>query len=252
MQAYYEDADATLYLGDCREILPMLVDEIDVVVTDPPYGQTSLAWDRWPLGWLGVLPATNLWCFGTLRSFMRYAAEFSGAGWKLAQDLVWEKHTGSSFHADRFRHVHEQPAQFYRGRWDSIYRQVVTTPDATARVVRRKTRPPHMGHIEAAAYTSIDGGPRLMRSVIRVHSMHGMAQHPTEKPEGILRPLLEYSTPPGGVVLDPFVGSGATLLTAVQLGYQAVGIETDEKYCEIAARRLEQWAAHQAPCQERA
>ncbi|MGB0971700.1 MAG: DNA-methyltransferase, partial [Mycobacterium sp.] len=64
--------------------------------------------------------------------------------------------------------------------------------------------------------------------------------HPTEKPEPLLRTLLSVVTPPGGVVLDPFAGSGATLTAAQSLGHKAVGVEADERHCEIAAKRLDQ------------
>lgn len=97
-----------------------------------------------------------------------------------------------------------------------------------------------MGDIERGEYQSHDGGPRLARSVQRVRSCHGHAVHPTQKPLGILEPLLRYSVPPGGLVLDPFAGSGSTLLAAKQLGMLAVGVEVDERYCEVAARRLDQ------------
>ncbi len=201
MTPYYEDAAVTIWHGDCRDILPRLDDA--VVVTDPPYGQTSLPWDRWVWGWLEILRARSLWCFGTLRMFMDHAAEFPAAGWKLSQDLIWEKHNGSGFAADRFKRVHEQPAHFYRGSWVDIFKAPVTTLDATARTVRRKQRPPHMGHIGCGSYESVDGGPRLMRSVIRVSSTHGFAEHPTQKPLDILWPLIEYSVPMAGTVVDP-------------------------------------------------
>lgn len=83
-----------------------------------------------------------------------------------------------------------------------------TTPDATARTVRSKRRPAHTGHIDRTPYISVDGGPRLMTSVLFVPSAHGTALHPTEKPVGILDPLIRYGCPPGGTVLDPFAGSG--------------------------------------------
>ena len=79
-----------------------------------------------------------------------------------------------------------------------------------------------------------------MRSVLRVHSCHGYAEHPTQKPIGIVSPLIEFSVPADGVALDPFMGSGTTLRAAKDLGRKAIGIEIHETYCEIAARRMEQ------------
>lgn len=236
---YFEDESVTLYLGDALALLPTLA-SVDVVVTDPPYGETSLWWDTRVSGWLGLLPASSLWCFGSLRSFVGTGREFSDSGWQLSQDIIWEKHNGSSFHADRFKRVHEVAAHFYRGQWADIYHEPPKTLDATKRTLRRKHRPPHTGHIEASAYASEDGGPRLMRSVLYVRSAHGHAVHPTQKPEGIIRPLIEYACPPGGIVLDPFAGSGSTGLAARQLGRRAILIEQDETYAEAAAKRLSQ------------
>lgn len=233
----FEDEFVTLYHGDALAILPTL-DPVDCVVTDPPYGETSLAWDRRVDGWLDLLPTNSLWCFGSLRSFVATGPAFAAAGWQHSQEIVWEKHNGSSFHADRFKRVHELAAHFYKGPWHELYRDVPKTMDATARTLRRKRRPPHTGHIEASAYASEDGGPRLMRSVIYVRSAHGSAVHPTQKPEGIVRPLIEYACPPGGIVLDPFAGSGSTGLAARQIGLRAILIEKDAEYVEAAARRL--------------
>jgi site-specific DNA-methyltransferase (adenine-specific) len=97
-----------------------------------------------------------------------------------------------------------------------------------------------MGHIEAGHYVSQDGGPRLMRSVLAVRSCHGYAEHPTQKPIDLLTPLIEYSCPPGGLVLDPFMGSGSTLVAARQSGRRAIGIEIARGDCETAVARLAQ------------
>ena len=211
---------------------------------NPPYGQTSLAWDVWPDQWPLLISARcrAMWVFGTLRMFSDHAAEFAEprAGWRMSQDVVWEKHNGSSFHADRFRRVHESAAHFYRGPWDEAYKNPPKTPDATKRTVRRKQRPPHMGVIGEGAFRSEDGGPRLMRSVIYEPSCHGYAENETQKPLGIIRPLIEYSCPPGGIILDPFCGSGSTLVAAKEMGRRAIGMDIREDQCEIAARRLSQ------------
>ena len=244
MKPYYQSGGITIYHGNMASLGHEHRMEFDtsfnVCVTDPPYGETSLEWDRRITGWPQVIPCMSIWCFGSFRMFMDMAEDGDWDGWNLAQEIVWEKHNGSSFHADRFKRVHELAAQFYKGEWAEIYKSPVTTPDATARAVRRKQRPPHTGHIEAGSYTSHDGGPRLMRSVIAVRSCHGVAEHPTQKPIGIIDPLLRYSCPIGGTVLDPFMGSGSILIAAKGLGLQAVGIEIEEKYCEIAAKRLSQ------------
>jgi|SRR6185437_13075463 len=237
MKPYYESGGITIYHGDCREVMQELT--ASVVIADPPYGDTSLEWDSCVDGWVHLIPASQLWCFGSMRFWMERGGQFSAWG-KYAQEIVWEKHNGSSFHADRFKRVHEFAVHWYRGSWDDLYHVTPTTPDATKRTLRRKQRPPHTGHIEAGAYQSEDGGPRLMRSVLQVRSCHGEAQHPTQKPLGILRPLIEYSCPLDGVVLDCFMGSGSTLVAAKDAHRRAIGIEIEERYCEIAAERLSQ------------
>lgn len=243
MKPYYEDASVRIYHGDCREIMRDIADMADCIIADPPYAQTSLAWDRWPTDWpdyavASLLLTGSMWCFGSLRMFMERATQFTR--WQLAQDVVWEKHNGSSFHADRFKRVHEQAAQFYRvgSQWENVYKNVPTTPDATARTVRRKRRPPHMGDINESHYTSEDGGPRLMRSVIYARSCHGRAVNETQKPEEIIAPLIESSCPPGGLVLSPFAGSGTDGVVAKALGRRAVLIEMREEQCEQAALRV--------------
>jgi len=248
VKPYWSDDTCALYLGDMREVLPALGVTADCIVADAPYGETSLAWDRWPDGWLDIAAdaTRSLWCFGSMRMFFEHLDEFKSRKhrdrlvWKISQDIVWEKHNGSGFHADRFKRVHELVTHWYRGPWGSLYHEVPTTPDATARSVRRKFRPPHMGHVEASSYASEDGGPRLMRSVIPVPSMHGRAIHETEKPIGIVSPLIEYACPPGGLVVDPFAGSCSTLDAARSLGRSSIGIELREESAEKAALRLSQ------------
>lgn len=252
MQPYYDADGITIFCGDCRDILPTLAPgSVDLVLADPTYGETSLEWDVPVKGWLDLArpllkTSGSLWCFGSLAFFMDHAADF--AGWQKAQELVWEKHNGSIFHADRFRRVHELLAHFYPtdARWADIYKAPQFTLDATKKTSRSKRRPAHAGErnhhgeIGTSNYISHDGGPRLMRSVQYVRSCHNYAVHPTQKPEGIVRPALVYSCPPGGIVLDPFMGSGTTLAVARQERRRAIGIELQEVYCEAAVKRLAQ------------
>lgn len=215
----------------------------DAIVTDPPYGQTSLWWDVPVDGWIDLAgqilrPAASIWVFGTLRSLIKLVPRFEVAGWKLGQDLVWEKHNGSNSARDRFRRVHEQVVHLYRGRWRDLYAVPPTTPNATAKTIRRKRRPAHWGDIGAGHYESHDGGPRMMRSVVHARSCHGYAVHRTQKPIELIRPLVEYSVPPGGLVVDPFAGSGTTMLAAREVGRRSIGIELRRTAARQAVRRL--------------
>lgn len=231
--------------GDCLDLLPTLeAGSVDLVVADPPYGDTSLAWDVPVDAWLPLVarvlkPSGSLWCFGSLRFFMGQAGLFTG--WRLAQDVVWEKQNGSGFHADRFKRVHEHAVQFYPASvsWAIVYKRPVNTYDAIRKTARRKKRPPHMGHIERGEFHSEDFGPRLMRSVIYARSCHGHAIHPTQKPVEIIDPLIRYSCPPGGMVLDPFMGSGSTGEAALRLQRSFIGIERDAGYFAGAQKRLD-------------
>jgi site-specific DNA-methyltransferase (adenine-specific) len=70
---YYSDDSVRLIHGDMREIVPALDVTPDAVIADPPYGETSLTWDRWPDGWPTVLAGAglrSLWCFGSMRMFL--------------------------------------------------------------------------------------------------------------------------------------------------------------------------------------
>ena len=238
--------NATLYLGDSLAILPSIEENsIDAVVTDPPYGETSLTWDRRVTGWPALIrrvlkPSGSLWVFGSLRALIETSADF--AGWKMSHDVIWEKHNGTGLFNDRFRRVHEIVAHFYRDdvRWADVFKTPQFTNDATARTVRKKGRPAQwIGATGETLYRSEDGGPRLQRSVLYARSEHMRgAGHPTAKPIAIIEPLLRYACPADGRVLDPFLGSGSTGIAALYLGHRFVGIEADERYFDVACRRI--------------
>lgn len=242
-EPYYADESVTLWHGKQEEILPALGVLADVCVTDPPYGETSLAWDRWPKGWPELVaaalpPVTSLWCFGSMRMFLEQRDEF--AGWRFAQDVIWEKPNGSGASDGRFLRVHENITHWYRGRWDDLPRQsqrehVYSADKSTRRPAGANS---HRRPDRQTVYA--DDSTRLVRSVMRRAQMRYQERHPTEKPTGILDPLIAYSCPPGGIVLDPFAGSGSTLDAARCSGRKAIGIEASEAYCEVIASRLAQ------------
>jgi site-specific DNA-methyltransferase (adenine-specific) len=247
MTPYFDDGQVTLYCGDMREVLPALGPDVGVTIADPPYGETSLTWDRWPPGWVDAVhdntpDRSTLWCFGSMRMFLDRRDDFDD--WTLAQDIVWEKHNGSSMAVDRFRRVHEMVTHWYRCPWSEVFHDTPTsdaTPEQIARngTAVRTTQPVHWGSVADRRRWS-ETGKRVTRSVLKVTSTHGHAIHPTQKPLGIIDPLLRYSLPPGGTVLDPFAGSCSTLVAAREAGYRAIGIEASEEMCAKAAERLAQ------------
>lgn len=224
-----------LHLGDCRESIGDV--EADCAIADPPYGETSLEWDRVVRGWAGLLCVNSLWCFGSLRFFMSERDEF--VGWRHGQDVVWEKHNGSNFHADRFKRVHELVVHWYKGKWEDVWKEVQYTHDAKKRSVTRRVSPAQTGRINEGIYVSEDGGPRMMRSVIYCRSCHGYAIHRTQKPVGLLESLVRYSCPPGGLVLDPFFGSGSTAEACIRTGRRFEGWEVDPDRFEDGCRRVQ-------------
>jgi site-specific DNA-methyltransferase (adenine-specific) len=236
MKPYYQHAGITIYHGDCREVLPTL--EATVTIADPPYGETSLAWDNRVDGWLQFVTSTSLWIFGSLRFFLACAADFGT--WNFAQELIWEKQNGSGFAVQRFNRVHEIVTHWYRGQWADIYHEVPRTKrlgDAVKNV-RKRGSTPHRSVLGPGRYH--DDGTRIARSVQQFRNEQGRALHPTQKPVGLLEMLVVYSCAKEGLVIDPFMGSGTTLVAARRMSRKAIGIEIEEKYCEIAAKRLAQ------------
>ena len=210
MSVYYQDEWVTLYLGDCltehREWL-----DADVLVTDPPYG----------IGWsIGE----NRKARSRKHAGIQNDDDTSARDWAIT---LWGNRPGVVF-----------------GTWT----QPVPNPQQT--LVWRKP-------IDAGVVGSTTGyrrdselifliGKHAKRnaarsSVIETNgSIHGYLEgHPHSKPVGLMSTLIEWTS---GIVADPFAGSGSTLKAAKALGRRAIGVEIDERYCEIAAKRLAQGA----------
>lgn len=246
-EPYWFGEGVQLWLGDCREVLPSLGLQADACVTDPPYGETASTWDQWPDGWVqavsGALPeSAALWCFGSARMFLDHHGDFDG--WRYYQEALWIKRNGSGpGQKDRLIRIHEWAYQWYRGRWSDLHheweRERTTANKGTVRKPSRSAEHQREGR----ATTWQDDGTRQPRSVtylIEAPSVRYQKRHPDEKPMAAVEPLVRECTPPGGLVLDPFAGSGTTLLAAVQSGRRAIGVEGSEKYCEAIATRLSQ------------
>lgn len=233
-----------LICEDAETALPKIKSaSCDACITDPPYGDTNLPWDYIVNGWILEIarilkPNASIWVFGSIRFLAPLFAQMSEHGFKYSQDIVWEKQNGTGFHADRFRRVHEHAVLFYRGKWRDVTHETQYTMDAVKKQVRRKKRPAHCGNVGESHYVSEDGGPKMMRSVIKVRNEHGRAIHPTQKPEEIISSLIKYSTKPGDKIIDPFMGSGTTGLCSGLLDRDFIGMENDKVMFAKAENRL--------------
>jgi DNA modification methylase len=200
--------------GDCTRLLKTVPSEsIDLVLTDPPYfvgyrdrsGRT-IANDTDPAS---VLGAFN----DVFRVLKRDSFCISFYGWNQVDAFV------------------------------RIWRQAGFRP--VGHLVWHKNYASSSKFLRARheqAYLLAKGSPAMPEKPlddVRPWQYTGNGRHPTEKAPGILRPLIECFTKPGDVVLDPFAGSGSTLVAAAMTGRRYLGIELEDKYCELARARLE-------------
>jgi len=212
--------DATLYLGDCLEILPTL-GRVDAVVTDPPFFmpashyQSRISWGRsW--GDLSILG----------EYFFRLAQECKNI---LADDG----------HFFSFCNDESYPV-FYPG----AYRLW----DFTSALVWNKTRV-GLGKIfrhqyelilwasNSGAYAASDG--KLHGDILSHEpTLSAERDHPVQKPASLMGEILDICTRPGAIVVDAFMGSGTTGEAAIQRGRKFIGIEFEPKYFDIACRRI--------------
>ena len=207
---YYEDEEhgIVIYHADCREILPHLP-KVDLLLTDPPYGINSM-WSANPTGgFMTKEEAAHIkkWDMFAPKEIVIEAIA------KANEAIVWG---GNYFGFDATERVFV---------WDKCLQGM------------------HFAEIEIAWVISQAGTSRLCRLPLKSSEVFGVnseRRHPTQKPLALMKWCLGFF-PKAETVLDPFMGSGTTLVACKQLGRRCIGIEIEERYCEIAARRLSQW-----------
>ena len=227
VKPYYDHDGITIYHGDCREVMPSL-SEVDLVLTDPPYGipAGSAFWRRNGTAIEDDRDETHNvevegWREGAaLRISVGYACEFGRGHPEAVTALV------AAWGALGFVPWH-------------FYVLLKAAPAPTPR--------PTFASSWETALISYRGERKWYGSGYVPNSWIGMTPnrlgvgvHPTQKPLDPFCSLVGALSPENGLVLDPFMGSGTTLRAAKDLGRRAIGIEIEERYCEIAANRLMQ------------
>ena len=205
---YYSDDYTAIAHGDCRDILPHLP-KVDLVLTDPPYG-------------IKLETAYRLRGRGRLAQCKDYPEihgddqEFDPSFLLKLPCILW----GANYYCSKL-------------------------PKSSGWLVWDK-RCGRMQNDQAdgeLAYTSMIKGIRIFQhewNGFRRESEVGESYHPTQKPVALMVWVLSFKWIPDGIILDPFMGSGTTLRAAKDLQRKAIGIEIEEKYCQIAAKRLSQ------------
>jgi len=207
MKPYYEQSGVTIYHGDCREVIEewegLRTQSFDLLLTDPPYG---------------ILSADG-------------SAATRRSGGNLDDGrMAWDVAPTST---DLARLASITKMQMI---WGGLH---LPLPETFGYLVWDKQIDGlNFGECEVC-WTSLKFAPRVFR--YRAVGVDGGKQHPTQKPEALMQWCLWFAKT-AKTVLDPYMGSGTTLVACKRGGRQCVGIEREERYCELAAKRLAQEA----------
>lgn len=203
MKPYYQDALAAIYHGRAEEVLPQLP-KADLVVADPPYGMDFQS------------------------SYRKVKHRRIAGDRELPLDLIWLS-------------IHQATrAAYVFCRWDNLPQ--MPRPKSVLAWVKNNWSMGDLAHEHGRQWEACCFYPKADHEFVKripdviVVDRTGNALHPTQKPVALLKRIVAANV--GESLIDPFMGSGTSLVAARELGWRAVGIEVDEAYCEVAAERL--------------
>jgi DNA modification methylase len=215
IKPYYQDSHCTIYRGDCREILPQL-EPVDLVLTDPPYGIDY--------GRAGGFSASHGWNnnreqveWDVNRVDALLIKQCLDKGKKV---VIW----GGNYYTDIL------PPTMRWLIWDKVQRGFSLADCEMAWVNEHKA---------SRIFTYARGNESGFAPALPIGKKGFQNSHPTQKPLSLMLWCINFF-PNAQTILDPFMGSGTTLRAAKDLNRKAIGIEIEEKYCQIAVERLRQ------------
>lgn len=252
-KVFYRDENVMLIQGDCLEVMPKLKRKFDAVITDPPYGTTACKWDT-------VIPFDSMWeCLNGLIKDKGAICLFGGEPFSSTlrlsnismykYDWYWNKNSTSGFVNAKNKPMNtiETISVFSNGTCaNGSDNKMIYLPQGLEeynKFTKRGNkegkentywRPSTQGNVNFQKWTNYP------RNYLQF-SKPPKAVHPTQKPEELLEYLIKTYTNEGETVLDFTAGSGTTLIAALQAGRRVVGIEMDEKYCEITVNRIREY-----------
>jgi DNA modification methylase len=231
---YYDEGGVVIYHADCRDVLPALA-AVDHLICDPPYsshthakqwigaaltsdGKPRVSTKHKALGFDSLTPDVQAFlCAEARRLVKRWTLAFCD----LESIFEWRL-MALTFGLDYVRACI----------WDKVDSAPQFTGDRPASAAEGIV----VAHARGAKNWNGGGGRNVFRHAVNAEK--GGKPHPTTKPEPLIAELVGLFTDPGDLILDPFAGSGTTAVAAKKLGRRCILIEREEKYCEIAARRL--------------
>jgi site-specific DNA-methyltransferase (adenine-specific) len=247
MTPYYEEDGVTIYHGEALNIVSQLEQfDLAAVVADPPYSSggmfrsdRSKPADEKYRGWSHspdeTRPPTKE--YGSFsgdsrdqRSYLSWSAMWLSHLWRTA------KPTAQAFICTDWRQLPTTTDAVQAGGW--TWRGICVWDKGVGRPMRGRFRN-HLEYIVWASHGEMPEAEDIYPSTLLRHALPiTEREHVTQKPVSLIKELLTVA--PAGAVLDPFMGSGTTLVAAKSSGRRAIGIEIEERYCEIAAKRLSQ------------
>ncbi len=253
---FLEDITDRSFCGDMMALLPLLPDRFaDLIFLDPPYNiykvyngqkwntKSDEGYDAWMESWMGSLlqklkPSGTVYLCGDWKNTAILQRVLS-RHLSVLNRITWQREKGRG------------AARNWKNGMEDIWFAVANPSDYYFNVdavkVRRLVKAPYRRNGKPKDWHATEDGnfrdtcPSNFWDDITVPfwSMPENTDHPTQKPEKLLAKLLLASCPPGGTVLDPFMGSGTTSVTAKKLGFHWVGIEREMPYCLLAEKRLQ-------------
>lgn len=240
--------DCTLYRGNCFEALEEIRDA-DCVITDPPYALTDNEWDELidlDLFWELIHKAAKINAAYCIFCQMPFAGELYASNKKnFKHDIVYVKPKLTGFLNAKKMPLREHESIYVFYRKMPTYNPQMGT--GKPYVKKRSKESSNYRHAERKTEYYSEGW-RYPTSILNVdHDLcfytcgyKPFPQHPTQKSVAALSVLAKTYTNKGQIILDPFMGSGSTGVAAVKTGRKFIGIEQDEKWFEVACRRIEQ------------
>lgn len=239
-----------IHCGDCMEVLPELPDKsVDVTITDPPYGTTGYAWDKpqdWQAWWTQIKRVTRGRVIVTAAlPFTIDMVNSNRSGFRYW--WIWSKGKAGNFAIAK-----HQPLR--------VTEEILVFEDGAYYPQMRPAKPDNMrprgGQTNASGIISLKSGKCESRAehdeterwpvnLLEMDSMQAECNqvnrlHPTQKPLELMRYIVATYTLPGETILDPFCGSGSTLVAAKQAGRRYIGIEKEQRYADTTKTRLAQ------------